>query len=60
MDTTTSEGMPASKCAKKIIRAIERKKSEVYIGGSKEIAAVYLKRFLPSLFSTIVRNVRVR
>ena len=49
MDENQEKGMPASKCAKQYISAIERNKKEVYIGG-KEIKAIYLKRYFPSLF----------
>jgi len=56
MDRTTARGISAEKCAQKIIRAIERKKDEVYIGG-KEIGAIYLKRFAPWLLNKIVRKV---
>jgi len=38
----------------------EKKKEEVYIGGSKELFAIYLKRFLPGLFSRIIRKAKVR
>jgi short-subunit dehydrogenase len=60
MDGTTRKGMLPHRFAKKMIRAIEKKQEEVYIGGAKEIFAVYLKRFIPSLFSKIVRTARVR
>ena len=46
-------------CAQKIVRAIEKQSEEVYIGG-KEVSAVYLKRFLPILFSKMIRKVAVR
>ena len=46
--------------ARKMISAIENKKQEVYIGGTKEVAAIYLKRYLPGLFSKIVRNAKVK
>lgn len=46
-------------CARKIVTAIEQKKEEVYIGG-KEVWAVYIKRFFPSLLSKIIRKVPVR
>jgi short-subunit dehydrogenase len=52
-------GRSAEWCAKKIVHAIEKQKEEVYIGG-KEILAVYLKRFVPRIFSKIIRNVAVR
>jgi len=60
MDPNTEKGLPPEDFAKKMIRAIEKKKEEVYIGGSKELSAVYLKRFFPSLFSRIIRKTNVR
>ena len=60
MDTTTDDGLDPKIVAKKIISAIEKKKSEVYIGGMKEVAAVYLKRWVPNLFSKFVRQAKVR
>lgn len=58
MDEAQESGMDVNACAKKMIRAIEREKEEVYIGG-KEVYAVYLKRFLPGLFSKMVRKAKV-
>lgn len=60
MDATTAKGLPARLCAQKIVEAIEKKKNEVYIGGAKELYAVKLKRFFPSLFARIVRKAKVR
>jgi short-subunit dehydrogenase len=60
MDTTTHHGLDPKVFAKKMIRAIEKKKNEVYIGGWKEVSAIYLKRFLPDLFARIVRTAKVR
>jgi short-subunit dehydrogenase len=60
MDQSTAKGMDPHRFATAMIRAIEKEKEEVYIGGTKEILAVYLKRFLPGLFSRIVRSARVR
>jgi short-subunit dehydrogenase len=60
MDKTTDQGLSPEQCAKKIIRAIEKRKEEVYIGGAKEVGAVYLKRFLPALFSKIIKKAKVR
>ena len=48
----------AEKCAKLIIKAIQRQKKEVYIGG-KEVLGVYLKRFFPSLFARVLRKAKV-
>ena len=58
MDDAQANGMPANKCALEIIKAIQSEKEEVYIGG-KEKYAVLLKRFLPGLFSKIVRKAKV-
>jgi len=59
MDKAQDEGMPAEIFAKKMIRAIEQHKQEVYIGG-KETYGVLLKRFFPSLFDSIIRKSSVR
>lgn len=58
MDQAQLAGYPADRCAEKIVRAIERGRDEVMIGG-KETYAVYLKRFLPGLFNRLIRRVRV-
>jgi short-subunit dehydrogenase len=58
MDDAQANGMPAEECAKQIIKAILSGKEEVYIGG-KEKYGVLLKRFLPGLFSKIVRKAKV-
>ncbi|MBS1487573.1 MAG: SDR family oxidoreductase [Bacteroidetes bacterium] len=60
MDKTTQHGLTPEVCARKMIAAIQNKKEEVYIGGAKEVMAVYLKRFFPRLFSKIVRKAAVR
>ncbi len=60
MDRATSVGLPAPKFAALMIEAIENKKEEVYIGGSKEVLGVYLKRFFPKMFSRAVRKMSVR
>ncbi len=59
MDEAQFKGKSTEWCAKKIVRAIEKRKEEAYIGG-REILAVYLKRFVPTLFSKIIRNTAVR
>lgn len=58
-DEANYTGKPANWCARKIIRAIETNKEEVYIGG-REVLGVYLQRFVPRLFSKIIRKVKVR
>lgn len=59
MDKAQDKGMPPQTFAKKMIRAIEANKREVYIGG-KEKYAVYLKRFFPSIFANIIKRAKVR
>jgi short-subunit dehydrogenase len=59
MDNAQSGGMSAQKCAKKMVRAIEKGKQEVNIGG-KEVIGVFVKRFFPKLFSILIRKVDVR
>lgn len=55
-DEAIKKGLSPQKAVKKIIRAIEKRKEEVYFGGSKEMMAIRLKRFSPSLFAKVIRN----
>lgn len=59
-DDTHQKGMSPATFAKKLTHAILKRKEEVYIGGTKEVLAIYLKRFVPGLFSKIVRNAKVK
>jgi dehydrogenase/reductase SDR family member 7B len=59
MDEAQAKGMSPEKFSEKLFSAIQKKREEVYIGG-KETLAVYLMRFFPSLFSKIIRKVKVR
>lgn len=59
VDKAQAKGKPVEWCAKRIVRAIEKKREEVYIGG-KEVLGVYIKRLFPSLFSKVIRKVPVR
>lgn len=58
MDDAQANGMAADVCAVEIIKAIKAGKEEAYIGG-KEKYAVLLKRYLPGIFSRMVRNTKV-
>jgi len=58
MDKAQANGMSAIECARQIIHAVEKEKDEVNIGG-KETMGIYIKRFLPTLFSKIIRKVKV-
>jgi short-subunit dehydrogenase len=59
MDEAQANGMTAEECAKRIVRSVLSDKEEVYIGGFKEVGGIYIKRFFPSLFSRIVRKMKV-
>ncbi len=54
-DSTHTTGIAPEKCAAAILRAVHRRREEVYVGGW-EVAGIYLKRFAPALFSRIVRR----
>ncbi len=60
MDEATANGISAQFCAQKIIEAVRAGKEEVVIGGVKEKFAVWLKRHFPTLFSKLIRSMKVR
>jgi dehydrogenase/reductase SDR family member 7B len=55
MDETHKNAVKPDECAGEILRAIRRGRLEVFIGG-KEIWAVAVKRFFPSVFYRIIRR----
>ncbi len=58
MGKDTGGGYPADRCALQMMRAIKRKKNEVYVGKplGKEKLALLLKRFFPGLLAKIARK----
>jgi short-subunit dehydrogenase len=60
MDETTAHGLLPSYVARRIVGAVKSRKQEVYIAGTRETTAIYLKRFVPSLFSKILRKSTVK
>lgn len=54
-DATHQRGISAERCADAIVRGLARGREEIHVGGF-EVAAIYLKRFAPWLFSRIVRR----
>ena len=56
MDSNQAKGIPVDKCARRILDAVKNDKKEIYIGGFKEVAAIYLKRFFPNLLFDQVRK----
>ena len=55
-DGTHMTGISAEKCAAAIVRAVASGREEVYVG--REAYAIYVKRFLPWLYSRIVRRMK--
>ncbi len=55
MDESHVNAMSADKCAEYILKGVLNNKEELFIGG-KEILMVYIKRWLPALFSKLVRK----
>jgi dehydrogenase/reductase SDR family protein 7B len=58
MDEAQENGMSPAECAAAIVKAIQGKKEEVYIGG-KEVKGVLFKRLLPGRFSKFMRKAKV-
>jgi short-subunit dehydrogenase len=59
MDNATNNGLTPEYFVKELIKAIEREKHEVYIGGFKEKLAVYTKRFFPKILARMIRKLAV-
>ncbi|MEO9531990.1 MAG: SDR family oxidoreductase [Crocinitomicaceae bacterium] len=55
MDHNQETGMPVEECVRKLIKAVQKNKKSVLIG-NKEIYAVYIKRYFPSLFWKIIKK----
>jgi short-subunit dehydrogenase len=53
MDDNQANGMPVEHCVSEMLLGLAKKKREILIGG-KELLAVYMKRFVPSLFWKII------
>ena len=59
MDEAQNNGISAEACAEKIIKAAEKNKEEIVVGG-KEVLSVYIKRFFPSLLSNMMKKMEVK
>jgi dehydrogenase/reductase SDR family protein 7B len=55
MDHNQETGMPVDVCVNQMLKALQKKKREALIG-NKEIWAVRIKRFFPSLFWRIIKK----
>ncbi|MBX3010289.1 MAG: SDR family oxidoreductase [Caldilineaceae bacterium] len=58
MDPTQAKGMAPAVLATRILRAVARQEDEVLVGG-KEVLAVYLKRFFPTLYNRMIQRTRI-
>jgi len=59
MDAGQNEGISAEACSNQIIRAIQKNKKEVLIGG-KELIMVHLRKWFPFLFYKIAHNINTQ
>ncbi len=59
MDKGTANGLSPDYFAKRMLKAIARKKQEVVIGGKLEVLAVYVKRFFPRVLAKVIRKLAV-
>lgn len=58
MDKKTARGLTTDVFASRVLKAIRKKKKEVYIG-KFEVLGVYLKRYLPGLFRIMLSRSKV-
>ena len=56
MDAGQAGGCTPDQAARKIVKAVYRKKREVLVG-RKELLMVYIKRFFPGLCAKIARSI---
>lgn len=59
MDNATANGIQPDRFAKLMAKAIKQKKEEIYISGAKEKLGVYVKRWVPQVFSVMIRKMSV-
>jgi dehydrogenase/reductase SDR family protein 7B len=59
MDNATAKGIQPDRFAKLMAKAIKQKKEEIYISGAKEKLGVYVKRWVPKVFSVMIRKMSV-
>jgi short-subunit dehydrogenase len=59
MDDNQANGISPEECARKTLIAVAANKQEALIGG-KEVVGVYLKRFVPGIFSKMINGYNIR
>jgi len=57
LDEAQKNGMPAIECARRMIKAAEKNKKEVYIGGV-DVLMAYFRRYIPSIYYKLVTRVK--
>nr|WP_319399170.1 SDR family oxidoreductase [uncultured Carboxylicivirga sp.] len=57
LDAGQANGMDADKCARRIVKAIRKRKKEALVGGT-ELLMVYIRRWLPFLYHRIVSKIK--
>lgn len=57
MDEGLANGMDVNECAKKIIKGIEKKKVEIFVG-KRELLLLFIRRFTPAIFFKIAKNIK--
>ncbi len=59
MDKATENGLSPDYFAKRMLKAVAKKKHEKVIGGKLEVLAVYLKRFFPRILAKMLQKIEV-
>ena len=59
MDNNQQQGISASLCAQQILQGIDKEKTEFGVGG-KELKALWIHQYFPSLFQKILRKQSAR
>ncbi len=57
MDHAQENGITAERCAQKIVKAVRKKKKEIYIG-KKDLLMIYFKRYIPFLYYKLVSKIK--
>ena len=57
MDHAQKNGISAQECARRIVRAVKRKKKEIYVC-QKDILMVYFRRYIPVLYYKLAGKVK--
>lgn len=56
-DKNQAQGMPADRCARKIVRGLQKEKKEILVG-RRELTMVYIRRFIPPLYYYLAARVK--